>query len=190
MGIFKDLSGCKYGRLQVLCIDGKYRGAYRWKCQCDCGLTISVPGYHLTSGHTISCGCYNRFVVGERNRKPDGEAAKNRAYGYLIKSARARGYVVELTKEQFLELSQQPCFYCGCMPDNSNLCKGKHGDFAYNGMDRLDNTKGYSKENCVPCCKSCNTMKGDITPNMLCELYAIRRERGYIQDELSVIEGY
>ncbi|HEC67150.1 MAG TPA: hypothetical protein ENI23_17875 [bacterium] len=27
------------------------------------------------------------------------------------------------------------------------------------GLDRVDNKKGYELENCVPCCKICNSMK-------------------------------
>jgi hypothetical protein len=27
----------------------------------------------------------------------------------------------------------------------------------------VDNTKGYTKENCVPCCKICNRLKSDLT---------------------------
>jgi hypothetical protein len=32
-----------------------------------------------------------------------------------------------------------------------------HG-YGYN-LDRVDNTKGYSKNNCTVCCKVCNRMK-------------------------------
>lgn len=31
--------------------------------------------------------------------------------------------------------------------------------FYYQGIDRKDNLKGYSKENCVSCCKRCNRAK-------------------------------
>ena len=29
--------------------------------------------------------------------------------------------------------------------------------------DRVDTTKGYFKENCVPCCKMCNIMKNKFS---------------------------
>jgi hypothetical protein len=29
----------------------------------------------------------------------------------------------------------------------------------FNGIDRVDNTKGYTLENCVPCCTRCNLAK-------------------------------
>ncbi len=29
-----------------------------WKCLCDCGNTITIPGYQLTGNrHRVSCGC-------------------------------------------------------------------------------------------------------------------------------------
>lgn len=31
------------------------------------------------------------------------------------------------------------------------------------GIDRLDNSKNYTTENCVPCCGCCNRMKMDLT---------------------------
>lgn len=36
-------------------------------------------------------------------------------------------------------------------------------DFIYNGLDRVDNTKSHTKENCVPCCKYCNYAKRNLT---------------------------
>lgn len=32
---------------------------------------------------------------------------------------------------------------------------------AYNGVDRINSTDGYSISNCVPCCETCNKMKLD-----------------------------
>lgn len=31
-----------------------------------------------------------------------------------------------------------------------------------NGIDRKDSSKGYTIDNCVPCCTECNTMKSDL----------------------------
>lgn len=31
-----------------------------------------------------------------------------------------------------------------------------------NGIDRVDNTQGYTLANAVPCCKRCNQLKSDM----------------------------
>lgn len=33
----------------------------------------------------------------------------------------------------------------------------------YNGIDRIDNQKGYSLDNVVACCRICNNAKSDMT---------------------------
>ena len=32
-----------------------------------------------------------------------------------------------------------------------------------NGIDRIDSSKGYSVDNCVPCCAKCNYAKHDLS---------------------------
>lgn len=32
-----------------------------------------------------------------------------------------------------------------------------------NGVDRVDSSRGYDKENIVPCCKICNRSKSDMS---------------------------
>ncbi len=53
----KDLTGHKFGRLLVLQLIPRPRGA-AFRCQCDCGHQCEVRGTHLRTGHTKSCGCY------------------------------------------------------------------------------------------------------------------------------------
>ena len=55
--------------------------------------------------------------------------------------------------------------YCGSEPSykiNTNTTDN-HGDYMYNGIDRVDNIKGYDLDNCVTCCSLCNWMKRDLT---------------------------
>ena len=54
--MFKDEIGNKYGKLTVISLVQKSPYAI-WKCQCDCGNYIEVPGSSLRSGNTMSCGC-------------------------------------------------------------------------------------------------------------------------------------
>lgn len=61
----------------------------------------------------------------------------------------------------------QPCHYCGRVPEIPLKQKLRnrsiHVGFR-NSVDRIDNSIGYTKENCVACCALCNRMKSDLTP--------------------------
>jgi len=64
----KELAGQKFGRLLVLydTSERKHREVV-WHCYCDCGNEVNVTTYQLTSGHTKSCGCYQKERVAEAN---------------------------------------------------------------------------------------------------------------------------
>lgn len=47
----------------------------------------------------------------------------------------------------FAEIFLKPCFYCG--------------DSTKTGCDRIDNSKGHTKDNVVPACADCNCARGD-----------------------------
>lgn len=70
---FKDISESIFGRLKVLSLGENVNGGYKWNCICNCGQMVSVDGAKLRSGHTQSCGCYNREI----NRSRKGELAPN-----------------------------------------------------------------------------------------------------------------
>lgn len=57
-----DLIGHVFGRLRVIRFLGTKREASRtfsyWLCKCICGRKLEVRRGSLTSGNTISCGCY------------------------------------------------------------------------------------------------------------------------------------
>lgn len=83
MGKFIDLTNKKFGRLKVI-ERGKNskHNQIQWKCICECGKEILVLGSHLKSGHTKSCGCYQREKTSEyckNNVKNYGEK-KTRLY--------------------------------------------------------------------------------------------------------------
>lgn len=57
----ENLVGRRFGHLLVTGQDKAKKKAHRyWICQCDCGTVCSVPGTHLKTGHTKSCGCYRK----------------------------------------------------------------------------------------------------------------------------------
>ena len=117
-----------------------------------------------------SCGCqkHNSSLwksIGAKNRSwqlTSGEAAFNNLYtGYKNRALRS-GKDFELSHEYFRQLTKQVCYYCGTEPSQISKGLGKtSGDYIYNGIDRVDSSKGYTQENTVSCCKTCNFMKLD-----------------------------
>jgi len=105
--------------------------------------------------------CYAKLKIVEENRGPRNrnylEEKKANLEKYLlsyIQCAKARNIAFELTKEQFEQLVITACYYCGSYNDKEVV-----------GIDRLNSSKNYTLENCVPCCKTCNFMKGTLSKN-------------------------
>ena len=97
-----------------------------------------------------------------KTRLPHGIAAKRYVLHQYQDMARTRGLAWALTDDEFSELTQRTCHYCGRQPASiSGYVKRypESGGFIYNGVDRLDNRLGYAVDNCVPCCGLCNRMK-------------------------------
>lgn len=64
--------------------------------------------------------------------------------------AKQKGCSWEIPREEFYNLINNPCHYCG-KPLNLYGC----------GLDRKNNEKIYSLSTVVPCCKICNTIKSN-----------------------------
>ena len=68
----EEMIGKTYGRLTILRYLGKNkRYAPLFECQCSCEnkTVMVVDGYHLVSGHTLSCGCIQRERAREAKTK-------------------------------------------------------------------------------------------------------------------------
>jgi hypothetical protein len=128
-----------------------------WLCKCDCGNDYWAKTSYLLLGKVVSCGCYweNTYKL------PEGQAAKNEIFQSYKRGARNRNLPFTLSIEDFINVVQRDCFYCGSPPSIIAGRYGNNGTFIHNGIDRIDNTKGYEKENIVPCCSLCNRMKSD-----------------------------
>jgi hypothetical protein len=164
MGKYKDLTGQKFERLTVIeRAEDSERGIIRWLCQCECGKTSIIISNRLESGKTKSCGCYRKEKTKENFEKLYGEAAKNKLYSQYKYSAKKRGFSFELSKNVFLRLVLEDCYYCGEKSSNIKKNTCNNGDFIYNGIDRIDSSKGYIKGNVIPCCKKCNHAKSNTT---------------------------
>jgi hypothetical protein len=103
----------------------------------------------------------------EANIKP-GSAFRQLFQKYKS-GAKARDLSWELTEDQFRKLTSSSCFYTGREP--TQVSKALSGEvYFYNGVDRLDSSKGYFWENCVPCCKEANIAKMGLSVTVFLEL--------------------
>ena len=69
------------------------------------------------------------------------------------KNAYSRSLLFTLSEVDFEKLIIQSCYYCGF-----------HSSSRLNGIDRIDNNKGYILQNCIACCKMCNLFKNMLHP--------------------------
>jgi hypothetical protein len=167
----KDITGIRFGRLvAVRPTEKRMSNNIIWECICDCGNTSFVDTGSLGTGNANSCGCLreeksraNIRAYNAANKLPLGEASRNQLYRNYRGGAKGRGLLFTITKDEFSSLTSQPCHYCGLPPYHTFNTKGLNGNYTYTGLDRVDNSLGYTLENVVPCCGVCNRMKTTYT---------------------------
>jgi hypothetical protein len=101
-------------------------------------------------------------------KKPKYTAFLSSVYSEYKRRAKKKQVDFLLDLDTFEILIKDNCYYCGDAPANIGRTwhnKRFNGIFLYNGIDRLDNNRGYEENNVVSCCKLCNTMKFTLTLN-------------------------
>jgi hypothetical protein len=156
----KDLTGLKVNMLTVVSFSHRdEKRNQHWNCLCDCGGTSIVNRSNLQGTDTqVSCGCI-KYVL---------DAAFKKVFSQYQTGAKKRALAFELTEEQFRKLTSSPCYYTGRAP--SAVKTTKADSYVWNGIDRLDNTLGYTIENCVPCCAEINYAKRALSKSAFIEM--------------------
>lgn len=145
MGKKLDLVGKVFGRLTVLEEAGRDKfGKVLWRCKCDCGAEVTVTCNNLRSGNTNSCGCYDRD-----NHTTHG-MYKTKLYnvwhGLKVRTGTikgADGKKKRLYQDRGITLCEEWKSF-----ENFRdwaLSNGYSDDLE---IDRIDNDKGYTPENC------------------------------------------
>lgn len=89
------------------------------------------------------------------------KSGERRLYGRYRRQAAKRKIPFSLTFQVFEMFLKKDCFYCGAKPNQ--VMKKNNVVLFYNGIDRLRNKTGYTKDNCVTCCGNCNQIKSDLS---------------------------
>lgn len=172
-----NLYNKRFGKLLVLNDHKRIKNCIQWKCLCDCGAIKYIRSNSLVSGNTASCGCCEHHE--HKNRKFNPKDASYRAKASSYKAhAKRRKITWDITIEEAASLLKSDCFYCGSEPSTKfNSIKNRRtyeasrskttqehidtGEILRNGVDRIHNDLGYTRENSVPCCSFCNFAKND-----------------------------
>jgi len=128
---------------------------------CGKGITDLIDG--IRGDKVQRCvECYEKLRKVEDEREPrnrnymmEKKANMERYLVSYIQGAKNRNIGFEITKEQFEGIVLSSCYYCGSYNQDEVV-----------GIDRLNSSKNYSTDNCVPCCKVCNFMKGTLSKNI------------------------
>ena len=153
----EDLTGQKFGKWEVL----EYLGASTWRCRCECGTETPITGWRLQRTSMCSRCC---------KALPDAEAAFRSVFDTYRGNAQRSNREFTLTMDDAKTLFGGNCSYCGKPPQTTRKARRYHlSGFKYNGIDRVDNGKGYVISNCVSCCSICNRMKFKLSAHDFAE---------------------
>jgi hypothetical protein len=115
--------------------------------------------------HKTTCtkeGCSNKHCARglcsrhfEQLRRSEGYHAKHTRkpatrFTDCKRYAKSRGLEWAISFEDYCHLLNYKCTYCGGPLPETKV-----------GLDRIDNNKGYSLDNVVPCCYYCNHLRSD-----------------------------
>lgn len=165
-----DLTGAKIHHWTILKITEKRnRRDPIWLCECECGNIKEVSGNSLRNG-SKSCGCLRFALSGRKKFRTDTYDVSFQIYAGYRCAAKRRKFDFKLTFADFLKFLDKPCYYCG--KTKTSKQKKRNGQYyRYNGIDRVNNEKGYELTNCVTCCKICNSRKRSVSPDMIIKIY-------------------
>jgi hypothetical protein len=149
MGTFVDITGNRYGRLIVLqeCLP-RYRPV-KWVCKCDCGVVKDIVGSALKNGATQSCGCLHTEIV----------KVANITHGHTKEGKRPKLYGLWGSMKDRCS-NHKSHSYSDYGGRGITVCQEwlqyePFSNWALNNgykvgleIDRADNNKGYSPENC------------------------------------------
>jgi hypothetical protein len=168
----ENWEGQKFNRLTLISAapnEKSANGAIMWNAKCECGNTTIVAAVDVARGKTKSCGCSTKEIWEQSGKNL---SIMNTKYSPIESTAHIvwrANYQDGCSFELFFQLSQERCHYCGREPfltwnrsnkSTTNNRQKEEGNFTYNGLDRVDSSKGHSPDNIVPCCWACNRMKG------------------------------
>ena len=145
-----ELSNQRFGRLTVIeRKESDKNGKAVWQCLCDCGKTTTSTTGALTSGSKQSCGC----LMLQRLKEYGKTAALTHGLTYSVEFRIWRGMLDRCYNEKNIAYHRyggRGITVCDEWKESALAFYNDVGPrpSVNHSIDRKDNDKGYSKENC------------------------------------------
>lgn len=159
--LFNDLTGKEFGKIRVISLiersfrkDKSKSSGHLYNCKClICGTEYQYSTSVISRKDFLGCRCPKDLTL----------ASKNLHFNSYKTNALKRNLQFDLTFDEFVKICNLPCYYSGIEKSLKINRKDLFGYWECNGIDRLDNSKGYTIENSVPCSSIINMMKGTLS---------------------------
>lgn len=135
-----DITGKRFELLVVIKrLGSDTKGKATWLCRCDCGEQLICVGANLRSGNTNSCGCLRL----EHGHTTDRHQSKTYgAWAGMIKRC------INPNNAEYHNYGGRGIKVCNRWQKFTNFLEDMGEAPEEHQIDRIDNNKGYHKENC------------------------------------------
>lgn len=143
----KDLSGMKFGKLSVIGIGKQNRKTY-WICECECGNIKEVRSDSLKNGSVKSCGCLKKEFDKKNLNRATHNLSKTRIHSIW---QGIKGRCLNVNNPSYPNYGGRGITICHEWENSFisfyewSMKNGYSDDLT---IDRIDNDKGYSPDNC------------------------------------------
>jgi len=174
---YEGLIDKKYYMLIVKNLYKKGRGKRKRvfaKCLCDCGNKKDIRADDIKSGRAISCGCHskNRWnMVGDKNPYFQGVGKLSKTkYSEIKRQARQRKKEFNVSMEYLWDLYEKQQEKCALTGLSLTFGRNGHRNETTASLDRIDNNKGYIKNNVRWVLKDINMIRGNYNSEYFIQL--------------------